>query len=42
MRAMRLLTASALVLLLGVLAVEAWTVRMLATGLALLALLACG
>ena len=42
MRAMRLLTASALALLLGVLAVEAWTVRMLATGLALLALLACG
>lgn len=39
---MRWLTATACALLLGVLAVEAWTVRMLAAGLLLLALLACG
>lgn len=39
---MRWLAASATVLLLGVLAIEAWTIRMLAAGLILLALFACG
>ena len=42
MRTMRWLTATACALLLGVLAVEAWTIRMLAAGLILLALFACG
>lgn len=42
MRAMRRLAASAIALLLAALAVEAWGVRMLAAGLVLLALLACG
>lgn len=39
---MRWLTATACAMLLGVLAVEAWTIRMLAAGLILLVLLACG
>ncbi len=39
---MRWLAASAVALLLGVLALEAWTIRMLAAGLILLALFACG
>lgn len=39
---MRWLTATACAMLLGVLAVEAWTIRMLAAGLTLLVLLACG
>lgn len=42
MRAMRCLAALAIALLLGVLAIEAWAIRMLAAGLVLLALLACG
>lgn len=39
---MRWLAASCVALLLGILALEAWVVRMLAAGLILLALLACG
>lgn len=42
MRTMRRLAVSAAALLLGVLALEAWMIRMLAAGLVLLALLACG
>lgn len=42
MRTMRWLAISAIALLLGVLAVEAWTIRMLAEGLVLLVLFACG
>lgn len=36
------LATAAMALLLGVLAIEAWEIRMLAAGLVLLALLACG
>lgn len=36
------LATAAMALLLGVLAIEAWTIRMLAAGLVLLALFACG
>lgn len=39
---MRWLAASGVALLLGILALEAWAVRMLAASLTLLALLACG
>ena len=39
---MRWLAASGVALLLGILSLEAWAVRMLAAGLTLLALLACG
>lgn len=39
---MRWLAISAIALLLGVLAVGAWTIRMLAAGLVLLVLFACG
>ena len=42
MRKMRWLAISAIALLLGVLAVEAWTIRMLAAGPVLLVLFACG
>lgn len=42
MRKMRWLAISAIALLLGVLAVEAWTIRMLAAGLVPLVLFACG
>lgn len=41
-RTMRWLAASGVALLLGILALEAWVVRMLAAGLILLALFACG
>lgn len=36
------LATAAMALLLGVLTIEAWAIRMLAAGLVLLALLACG
>lgn len=36
------LATGAMALLLGVLAIEAWAIRMLSAGLVLLALLACG
>ncbi len=39
---MRWLAASAFTILLGILALEAWMIRMLAAGLILLALFACG
>lgn len=42
MRPMGWLATAAMALLLGVLAIEAWVIRMLAAGLVLLALLACG
>lgn len=42
MRPMGCLATAAMALLLGVLAIEAWAIRMLAAGLVLLALLACG
>lgn len=42
MRAMLCLAALAIALLLGVMAIEAWAIRMLAAGLVLLALFACG
>lgn len=42
MRPMGWLATVAMALLLGVLAIEAWAIRMLTAGLVLLALLACG
>lgn len=42
MRTMRWLAASGVALLLGILALELYAVRMLAAGLVVLALLACG